>query len=543
MSIINRSIPLVAALALWSTAVAAESLPIPDAAFTPKPIQAGPFEPTLASIAAYQVPEWFRDAKFGMWSHWGPQAVPRMGDWYARKMYLGPGHLDRKTGKIVEEAGPIYKFHVEKYGHPSKFGYKDILPLWKAERWDPDALMALYKKAGARYFVSMGVHHDNFALWNSPLHRWNSVNMGPKKDVVGLWQAAARKHGLKFGVSEHLAAAYNFFQPAKNSDPTGPLAGVPYDGADPAFVDLYFPKVEPFDFAWMTKDATFHRQWFNRIRELVDAYQPDILYSDSKLPFKDPRKDSPAPYDSTDVGARLVAHYYNSSAVRNGGTTQVVYQCKETANGRWVEDVERGVKDAILPEPWQTDTSIGDWYYRTGQKYMTSTRVIHLLADIVSKNGNMLLNVVQTPEGDLEPDVVAIVEEIGAWMAVNSEAIYATRPWTVFGEDDPSKKQVAAGHFNENRVTFTSRDLRFTRSKDGKTLYAIGLGWPAEGSITIRSLAMLSDLVHGEIGDVRLLGTPGTLTTARDEDGLKVTLPKTRPTGTVDAYALAISLQ
>ena len=174
---------------------------------------------------------------------------------------------------------------------------------------------------------------------------------------------------------------------------------------------------------------------------------------------------------------------------------------------------------------------------------MTSTRVIHLLADIVSKNGNMLLNVVQTPEGDLEPDVVAIVEEIGAWMAVNSEAIYATRPWTVFGEDDPSKKQVAAGHFNENRVTFTSRDLRFTRSKDGKTLYAIGLGWPAEGSITIRSLAMLSDLVHGEIGEVRLLGTPGTLTTARDEDGLKVTLPKTRPTGTVDAYALAISLQ
>ena len=529
-------------LVLSTTLVAAESLPpVPDAAFEPKPIAKGPYEPSVESLDKYEVPEWFRDAKLGFWSHWGPQAVPRQGDWYARKMYLGPGHLDRKTGKIVEEAGPVYQYHLKTYGHPSKFGYKDLLPLWKAERWDPEALMDLYQGAGAKYFVSMGVHHDNFALWNSPLHRWNSVNMGPKKDVVGLWQAAARKRGLKFGVSEHLAASYNFFQPAKMSDATGPMAGVAYDGNDPSFVDLYFPKVEPFDFAWMTANPTFHHQWFNRIRELVDTYQPDILYSDSKLPFKDQRKESPNRYDRSEVGARLVAHYYNQSAASHNGVSQAVYQCKEPAKGRWVEDVERGVKDSILPEPWQTDTSIGDWYYRTGQKYMTSTRVIHMLSDIVSKNGNLLINIVQTPEGDLEPDVVAIVKEIGAWMRINGEAIYNTRPWTVYGEDDPSKKAVAAGHFNENKVTYTDKDLRFTMSKDRSTLYVIALGWPSDGTVVVKSLAKGSTLLNQEIGQVRLLGHSGQLQTVRDQDGLKITLPATKPGDS--AYAFAISLR
>ena len=527
---------------LSTAAVGSDALPpVPDAAFEPKPIATGPFEPTEGSLGKYAVPEWFRDAKFGIWSHWGPQAVPRMGDWYARKLYLGPGYMDRKTGKIVAEAGPIYQSHTTTYGHPSKFGYKDIIPLWKAERWDPEALMALYKKAGAKYFVSMGIHHDNFALWNSPLHRWNAVNMGPKKDVVGLWQAAAKKQGLKFGGSEHWAASYNFYQPAKAADATGPFAGVPYDGADPAFADLYFPKVEPFDFNWMTSNPTFHRQWFNRIRELVDSYQPDLLYSDSKLPFKDLRKESADRYDRSEVGSRLVAHYYNSSASQHGGVAQVIYQCKETAKGRWVEDVERGVKDGILPEPWQTDTSIGDWFYRTGQTYMTSTRVIHMLADIVSKNGNLLLNIVQTPEGDLEPDVQKIVEEIGAWMAINGEAIYNTRPWVTFGEDDPSKKAVTAGHFNENKVKYTDKDLRFTLSKDQGTLYVIALGWPADGQVVVKSLAQGSDLIHHEVGQVRLLGYSGQLQTLRDEDGLKITLPAQKPCE--GAFAFAVSLR
>lgn len=506
-----------------------------------RPITQGPFQPTAESLATYKVPEWFRDAKFGIWAHWGPQAVPRQGDWYARKLYLGPGHVDRKTGEIVAEPGPEYIFHLEHYGHPSQFGYKDIIPLWKAEKWDPEALMAFYKKAGARYFVSMGVHHDNFALWNSPLHRWNAVNMGPKKDVVGLWQAAAKKQGLRFGVSEHLAASYTWFQAAHSADATGPKAGVPYDGNDPKFEDLYHPKIAPFDFDWMSSNPKFHQEWFARIRELIDAYHPDLLYSDSKQPFEDAGGPRKIQYSNKEVGSRLLAHYYNSSAAANQGVTDVVYTCKEKADSRWVQDLERGVMDGIQSEPWQTDTSIGDWYYRTGQKYKTSTQVIHMLADIVSKNGNLLINVVQTPEGDLEPDVIAIVEEIGAWMRVNGEAIYATRPWKIFGEDAPGKTAVKAGNFNENKAKYTDRDLRFTTSKDGRTLYVIALGWPANGTLVVKSLAKGSALLARDIGTVRLLGGPDALATTREADGLYVKFPAQKPCAS--AYALAIWLK
>ncbi|HEX5242151.1 MAG TPA: alpha-L-fucosidase, partial [Tepidisphaeraceae bacterium] len=185
----------------------------------------GQFEPTAESLQKYECPQWFRDAKFGIWAHWGPQAVPGMGDWYARKLY--------------QQGGADYKYQVENYGHPSKVGYKDIIPLWKAEKWEPDRLMELYKKAGARYFVAQAVHHDNFDNWDSKYHKWNAVKMGPQKDVVGLWREAALKQGLRFGVSEHLGASYTWFQDSHGADKTGPLAGVPYDGADPKWEDLY----------------------------------------------------------------------------------------------------------------------------------------------------------------------------------------------------------------------------------------------------------------------------------------------------------------
>ena len=197
------------------------------------PIAPGPFQPTMDSLKQYKCPDWFRDAKFGIWAHWGPQAVPMDGDWYARGMY--------------EQGSKDYKYHIEHYGHPSQFGYKDIIPLWKAEKWDPDRLMQLYKKAGARYFVSMGSHHDDFFLWNSKLHKWNAVNMGPKRDVVGDWQKAAKKYGLRFGVSEHLGASFSWFQASHGSDKTGPKAGVPYDGANPEYQDLYHFPAKPGD--------------------------------------------------------------------------------------------------------------------------------------------------------------------------------------------------------------------------------------------------------------------------------------------------------
>jgi len=352
------------------------------------PIADGPYKPSDESLTQYHCPEWFRDAKFGIWSHWGPQAVPRQGDWYARRIYL--------------EKDPAYKYHLEHYGHPSEFGYKDIISLWKAEKWDPDKLMELYKKTGAKYFVSMGSHHDNFFLWDSKIHRWNAVNMGPGKDVVAIWQEAARKQGLKFGVSEHLGASYTWFQVAHRSDTQGPKQGVPYDGADPKYSDLYHAPTTPDDKGWLTNNLIFQVEWFSSIKELIDNYHPDLLYSDSQMPFED-------------IGRSLIAHYYNQDMARNNGNLNAVYTCKQSSGGKWVQDVERGVLDSVSPYPWQTDTSIGDWYYRTGQNYKTSNDVIQMLVDIVSKNGNLLLNVVQTPEGDLEPDMLMILDEIGVW--------------------------------------------------------------------------------------------------------------------------------
>ncbi len=212
--------------------------------------QAVKFQPTEESLRQYEYPDWFRDAKFGIWSHWGPQAVPRQGDWYARNMY--------------RQGSAQNKYHVSHYGHPSAFGFKDIIPMWKAEKFDAEKLMNLYVKAGAKYFVSMGTHHDNFFLWNSKIHPWNAVQMGPKKDIVGLWQAVAKKHGLKFGVSEHLGASYTWYQPSHGADTSGNMKGIPYDGANPAYESLYHPKLAPDDKEWLTNNPAMQKEWLAR---------------------------------------------------------------------------------------------------------------------------------------------------------------------------------------------------------------------------------------------------------------------------------------
>lgn len=472
------------------------------------PIADGPYKPTDESLNTYQYPEWFRDAKLGFWAHWGPQAVPRQGDWYAKRMYQEGG------------GGGAYKYHLEHYGHPSEFGYKDIIPLWKAERWDPDKLMELYKKAGAKYFVSMGTHHDNFFLWDSRIHKWNSVNMGPKKDVVSLWQQAARKQGMKFGVSEHLGASYTWFQTAHLSDKQGPKAGVPYDGADPKYQDLYHALATPDDKGWLTNNLVFQIEWFNSIKELIDNYHPDLLYSDSQMPFGD-------------IGRNLIAHYYNQDIAKNGSLS-VIYTCKQQSGGKWVEDVERGVKDSSSLYPWQTDTSIGDWYYRTGQKYKTATEVIQMLVDIVSKNGNLLINVVQTPEGDLEPDMLQILEGIGIWTAANGEGIYGTRPWKIFGEKSPEASAVKQGRFNEN-YKFNAKDIRFT-TKDG-SLYAFCLGAPAD-DITIKTLGRNSKYLDKTISSVKMLGSSDRIKWKQNADALVISKPAKLPVWQVTGFKI-----
>jgi alpha-L-fucosidase len=251
------------------------------------------FEPTWESLKQYRVPDWFRDAKLGMWAHWGPQCVPETGDWYARNLYI--------------EDSPQYLYHVKTYGHPSKVGYKDIVKLWKAEKFDPDTLIQRYKRAGARYFTAMGVHHDNYDCWNSKHHRWNAAKVGPNKDIVGMWKNAAVKHGLRFGVTEHLERSYSWFNVNKGADKKGPLAGVPYDGNDPRYRDLYFePHADNNSHYPVNPPEHWKREWFDRISDLVDSYQPDLLYTDGGMPFGE-------------YGRRLAAHFYNQNAKRHGG--------------------------------------------------------------------------------------------------------------------------------------------------------------------------------------------------------------------------------
>jgi alpha-L-fucosidase len=457
------------------------------------PITPGPFAGTMDSLTNYACPEWFRDAKFGIWAHWGPQAVPEQGDWYARKMY--------------EQGSADYIDHLKRWGHPSTNGWKDIIPLWKAEKWEPDKLMALYKKAGAKYFVSMGTHHDDFFLWKSTLHQWNAVNYGPHRDVVAAWQKAAKENGLPFGVSEHLGASFTWFQDSHKSDQTGPLAGVPYDGANSNYWDLYHFPAQPGDASWYSNEPRWQEQWYGEIRELVDNYHPDLLYSDGGVAF------------GNEVGLSQIANLYNDNLRHNHGKLTAVYNCKQPSGGRWVQDFERGVNGGINPYPWQTDTSIGDWFYNKNWKYQPLSWTVHMLVDIVSKNGNLLLNVVLRPDGSLDPEVVTMLQQLADWTAVTGEAIYGTRPWLLYGEGAVKAK---GGAFNEN-FQYSAADIRFTTK--GKTLYAIALGWPESHQIAIRSLARTDDATQNEIRKVELLGYAGELKFTQTTNGLAVELP------------------
>ncbi len=468
----------------------------------------GPFAPDWESLRQYRCPDWFRDAKFGIWAHWGPQSVPAMGDWYARNMYI--------------EGHPQYLHHVKTFGHPSKFGFKDIVALWTADRFDPDRLMDLYVRAGAKYFVAQGVHHDNFDNWNSRHHGWNAVKKGPRKDIVGLWRAAALKRGLRFGVTEHLERSYSWFNTNKGRDKGGPLAGAPYDGNDPAYADFYFPPHEDTSLAYpVNPPEWWPRQWFLRIQDLLDQYEPDLLYTDGGIPFGE-------------TGRKLIAHFYNQSVRRHGGRLEAVYAVKdarlfrkhgehgEYQEGVGVLDMERGVVGEIRAEPWQTDTCIGDWFYKTGIRYKSAPEIIQLLADVVSKNGSLLLNFPQRSDGTLDDAAERILAEMAAWMAVNGEAIHGTRPWRVYGE---GPTQFAAGNFAESQArAFTPQDFRFT-AKPG-VLYAICLAAPARSAaLTVRSLASGQTAVTS----VALLGCREMLRWSCDAGGLHAQLPATLP--------------
>jgi len=500
-----------------------------------EPMATGKFQPTWESLQQYQVPDWFRNAKFGIWAHWGPQCQPEEGDWYARFMYA--------------EGSREYKAHVAKYGHPSEFGFKDVCHAWKAEKWDPEALVRLYKNAGARYFFAMANHHDNFDNYDSKYQPWNSVNIGPKKDIIGGWEKAARKNGLYFGVSNHAAHAWLFYETAQRADKEGPKVGVPYDGKltkadgkgkwweglDPQ--DLYeqnHPLSEGSE-----NTGTIHKQWgwengvsvpstgycnkfYDRTVDLINKYNPDLLYfDDTALPL----------WPISDVGVKIAAHFYNHNLQLHKGKSEgVIFGKILTPEQKkailW--DVERGAPDKIQDIPWQTCTCIGEWHYRRSvydeNRYKSAKTVIQMLADIVSKNGNLLLNVPVRGDGTIDEKEVNVVKEIGKWMAVNSEGIYDTRPWKIFGEGPSADNSnpINAQGFNEGRVKYSSADIRFT-TKNG-ALYAIVMNSPSDNKVVIRSLSKERGLYAGKIRRVEMLGS-GKLKYDYGKDGLTVYLP------------------
>ncbi len=516
-------------------APAAAGLPPP-----PRPIPApagfgvarGPFQPTWESLSAgYQVPDWFRDAKFGIWAHWGPQCQPEMGDWYAQRMY--------------QFNGPIYKFHVQKYGHPSKFGFKDVVHEWKAERWDPEHLISLYKRAGAKYFAAMANHHDNFDMFHSKYQPWNSVALGPKKDIVGGWARAVRAAGLRLAVTSHGDRAWSWYQDAQKSDPSGPLAGVPYDGKmtkadgqgkwwqglDPQ--DYYAQYHEMGRYGWPQTGnpplaKPYVEKFFNRTIDLIDKYHPDLLYfDDTILPI----------YPSTDIGLRIAAYYYNTNLARHGGKLEAVLTGKGlSAEQRraLVLDVERGVTNGGETVPWQTDTCIGSWHYERSvfeqHKYKTAKQVSQMLIDIVSKNGNLQLSIPLPGHGMPDDDELKFLAELTAWMDVNSEGIHGTRPWKTYGEGPSVTGQQQRGQFGGARDVrpYTSEDLRFTMK--GDSLYAFVMVWPETKSAVVKSLATNSPHIAGrKVADVSLLGYGGKMQWTQDEQGLNVKLPDQPP--------------
>jgi alpha-L-fucosidase len=480
----------------------------------PLPVADGPYSSDWKEISRlYAVPEWWRDAKFGAWAHWDPQSMPEQGDWYARGLYI--------------EGSGQYNFHLKNFGHPSEYGYKDICHNWVVDRWNPEELMRLYVEMGARYFMAMGVHHDNFDCWDSAYQPWNSVHVGPKVDLVGTWEKIARQHGLRFGIGFHNTPGRTWgqFMPVRyTSDKKGPRQGVPYDalqtildgkgkwweGLDP--VDLYGPIHNNKD----PLHSPFANQFMWRVDDAITKYHPDVIYFDEHA--GDSQVDMGVHMGLGFLAPPLVANYYNKSLKWNHGEMEVVLNLKGVG-GRYnsfqnspellpcvdrslVKSTEAIIESQITAYPFQTETSIADWHYKTGQKYMDARSVIVALMQNVCRNGTMLLNLTQHGRGDLDPEVIRLCKDVGAWLKLNGEAVYASRPFEVSGE---------------NTVCYT---------RNQGNVYATLLDWTG-GPVTLKALRA-GGATLGKVSHVELLGSDVTLTFVQDDRGLTVT-----PEGTV----------
>lgn len=448
-------------------------------------ITPGKFTNTWESLQEFECPQWFKDAKFGVWAHWGAQCVPEGGGcWYARDMY--------------RQGSKDYKYHLKHYGHPSEFGYKDIIELWKAENFDADALIKMYKDMGAKFFVTMGVHHDSVDLWDSTYNSWNTVNHGPHMDIVGEWKNACEKYDMRFGISEHLERAYSWFSTNKGADKYGKYKGVAYDGNDKRYEELYLEgSLEDTSFGYHANPSDrFVENFYLRIKEAVEKYKPDFLYTDGGVPFGA-------------IGRAMIANFYNFNIQQHGEKLEGVYAVKNLdrnihpyhgayRDGIGVLDLEREMMNAPRKDTWETDTCIGDWFYNKNFKYKTANEVLQQLTDVVSKNGVYLLSVPLKADGTIDEEEKKIVSTIGRWFKINGEAIYGTVPYKIYGEGPSTKKSRKK---NLQKIKCTNKDIRFTQ-KDN-TVYALCLN-SKRGTIRIKTFADKKN----QIKSISVLGVP-----------------------------------
>lgn len=517
-----------------------------------EPMDSGKFEPTWESLKQYgEAPEWFRDAKFGMWAHWGPQCQPEQGDWFARFMYFPGGQRN---------------WFNTNYGSDINLGFKEVINDWKAQNWQPDSIVKLYKEAGAQYFFTMGNHHDNLDMWDSKYQEWNTVKVGPKKDIIGGWEKAVRANGLRFGVSIHASHAWTWLEGSQSYD--GNLtkaagAGKWWDGLDPQ--ELYAQN-HAHSAGW-SNTGTIHSQWnwvngasipskaycakfYNRTIDMIKKYNPDLIYfDDTSLPLV--AVDAAGNRSTTtvsDLGLRIAASYYNKSANANNGKVEnVIFGKILTPDEKecLVWDVERGIPNKPQAKAWQTCTCIGDWHYQrsvyNNNGYKSANQVIHMLVDIVSKNGNLLLNVPLRGDGTYDEKELVVVKGITAWMNVNKESIYATRPWTIFGEGPTADngKELSAQGFNEG-TNYDVNDIRYVKKGDS-LLYVTVMGWPTNGKAVLKSLGTTMPYLTRKIKSIQILGG-GNLTYTRTIDGLSINLPVTKPATADIGIAFKISL-
>jgi alpha-L-fucosidase len=458
----------------------------------------GPFRPDWESLQAYKVPDWYKDAKFGIFIHWGVYSVPAFGsEWYPRLMYL--------------QGSDEYKHQIATYGTQDKFGYKDFIPSFKAEKFDPAAWAGLFKESGARYVVPVFEHHDGFAMYDCGLSDWTAVKMGPHRDLWGDLAKALRAEGLHLGASSH-RVEHNFF--------LGVGRTIPSDINDPQYAAFYGPAhqwVENINNTPLSDDFTFVSKawtddWLARSAEIVEKYHPDIMYFDWWIGQPSVRHDL----------TRFASFYYNESLKRGGAVGVINYKDYAMQEQSAVLDIERGQLSGIRPLYWQTDTSVSNksWGYIENDTFKSPEFIIHQLIDIVSKNGNLLLNIGPRSDGTILEGVQQVLKEVGAWLKINGEAIYGTRAWDIFGEG-PTK--VTEGSFHDTDThPYTAEDFRFTRK--GNVLYAIELGWPSNREAVIHSLD--TAVGHAKIASVVLLGSDAKLPFQQREDGLHIQLPE-----------------